>query len=81
MYTLLNRESWYTLCTNIPLHEIKHLYSYLQILASASYDNTIEMFKEDDDDWYVTIFFISVAQNLNVPHKVCILDSYNCPQY
>lgn len=23
-----------------------------QVLASASYDDTIKMYKEDDDDWY-----------------------------
>ena len=24
-----------------------------QILASCSYDDTIKLYKEDDDDWYV----------------------------
>ena len=28
----------------------------LQLLASASYDNTIKIYREDDDDWCVCVW-------------------------
>ena len=44
--------------------EIISILVSMQILASCSYDDTINLYREDDDDWLVFcthLFFVSIA--------------------